>query len=268
MTSETAHNLQKSQSLAFVEMRCASRSSSCYSTHSHDEFSLGMIDQGQAIYKNQGQQHHIGAGATVTINPGDAHSCNPQQGSWSYRMLFIDSHWLGNLQTQLFAKPVGDYWGFEQHYLTTSKPQDFDQLYLALLNGNSPLEAETLLMEYCQGLFAQPAVTLASAGAKKLQPVKDRIMDGLELNLPLAEYCQLADLSPHHLIRSFKKSYGQSPHAYQLDQRIKRAKLLLKQGQALADVANSLGFADQSHFQRNFKKRTAVTPRQYQQAFA
>jgi len=267
MASEPAHNLQKSKSLAFVEMRRASRSSSCYSTHSHDEFSLGMIDQGQAIYKNQGQQHHIGAGATVTINPGDAHSCNPQQGSWSYRMLFIDSAWLGNLQAQLFDQPVGDYWGFEQHYLIENMRQQYDQLYFSLLNGNSSLEAETLLIEYCQGLFAQPEVNLASAGAKKLLPVKERIMDSLALNLPLEEYCQLADLSPHHLIRSFKKSYGQSPHAYQLDQRIKRAKLLLKQGEALADVANSLGFADQSHFQRNFKKRTAVTPRQYQQAF-
>lgn len=58
--------------------------------------------------------------------------------------------------------------------------------------------------------------------------------------------------------------YGQTPHAYQIDQRINRAKQLLKRGEPIADVALQLGFADQSHFQRQFKQRLATTPRHYQ----
>jgi AraC-like DNA-binding protein len=67
-------------------------------------------------------------------------------------------------------------------------------------------------------------------------------------------------------LRSFKQAYGQTPHAFQLDQRINQGKQLLKRGGSLADVAHSLGFADQSHFQRHFKRRHAVTPRVYQQS--
>ncbi|MDX1344059.1 MAG: helix-turn-helix transcriptional regulator, partial [Reinekea sp.] len=66
------------------------------------------------------------------------------------------------------------------------------------------------------------------------------------------------------LIRSFKARFGQTPHAYQLDSRIKRAKQLLRSGQALSSVALELGFADQAHFQRHFKRRLAVTPKVYQ----
>nr|WP_231665501.1 MULTISPECIES: helix-turn-helix domain-containing protein [unclassified Pseudoalteromonas] len=57
------------------------------------------------------------------------------------------------------------------------------------------------------------------------------------------------------MIRSFKQTYGLSPHAYQLDKRIKKAKNLLKSGHSIIETSHLLGFADQSHLQRNFKKR-------------
>lgn len=92
-------------------------------------------------------------------------------------------------------------------------------------------------------------------------------MDQLGSNWSLEKFSEESGLSRYHLIRSFKDRYGQSPHAYQLDQRIKKAKSLLQDGTSLADTALQLGFADQSHFQRNFKKRVAVTPKQYQSFF-
>jgi AraC-like DNA-binding protein len=42
---------------------------------------------------------------------------------------------------------------------------------------------------------------------------------------------------------------------------------LLKAGNTLTDASGQLGFADQAHFQRHFKKRTAITPKQYQSFF-
>ena len=78
---------------------------------------------------------------------------------------------------------------------------------------------------------------------------------------------QESGLSRFHLIRSFKQTCGLSPHAYQLDERIKQAKNLLKSGYSILDTSHLLGFADQSHLQRNFKKRLAVTPKQYQAFF-
>jgi len=42
---------------------------------------------------------------------------------------------------------------------------------------------------------------------------------------------------------------------------------MLKSGQAISQVAYELGFSDQAHFQRQFKKRLAVTPKYYQSHF-
>jgi len=55
-----------------------------------------------------------------------------------------------------------------------------------------------------------------------------------------------------------------TPHAYQLDLRINRARQLLRRGDAPADVAQQLGFADQSHFHRAFRQRVALTPGAFQ----
>lgn len=266
MNRVKSHKMCNSLALDFVEMRIANHSDSCYSTHSHDEFSFGVVDSGFANYSNGQKKYDIAQGTTVTINPGDAHSCNPKVGAWCYRMLFVDTQWISAVQQDI-CKTATDYSPFEQHLLQDKQSyQAFSALFSLLLVEENALLAEGLLVEYCAKLF-NPAAVFENARDSDVSLVQQKIMDQLEQPLTLTELCQLVNLSPFHLIRSFKKRYGQSPHAYQLDQRIKRARLLLKSGLGLADIALTLGFSDQSHFQRNFKKRTALTPRQYQQFF-
>jgi AraC-like DNA-binding protein len=53
------------------------------------------------------------------------------------------------------------------------------------------------------------------------------------------------------------------PHEYQLQVRIARAKSALRTGSPIAQVALDMGFADQSHFTRVFKRLVGGTPAQY-----
>ena len=94
---------KKSDVLPFVELRPDCLSTACYPAHSHDEFSFGVIDSGIADYHNLNQRNRIGAGDTVIINPADIHSCNPMVGDWSYRMLFVDTNWIGQLQSEMLG---------------------------------------------------------------------------------------------------------------------------------------------------------------------
>ncbi|PCH82639.1 MAG: hypothetical protein COB90_00740 [Hyphomicrobiales bacterium] len=103
--------------LPHVELRTSRRTFAHYHTHTHDEFSFGVVDKGSSKYINQRQIARIYPGQHVTINPGEAHSCNPESGPWSYRMVYIDAGWIGNWQQQAgvsasnadyqhFVKPV------------------------------------------------------------------------------------------------------------------------------------------------------------------
>lgn len=260
---------KRSDALPMVEMRRANRSSACYHTHSHDQFSFGVIDAGQADYHNQGQHNHIGVGTTVTINPADSHSCNPQAGNWSYRMLFVDTDWVGQVQQQICDSQAFDYLAFTQPLRDDSASyRSFSQLFQSLLDESNPFAAESLLIEFFERQFSaqQPGRhrLVDQSGVKR---VKELIMDRLDSNLSLDQFSAQTGLSRYHLIRSFKQIYGQPPHAFQLNQRINRARTLLREGTSLIDTAAQLGFADQSHFQRNFKKRMALTPKQYQTFF-
>jgi AraC-like DNA-binding protein len=82
----------------------------------------------------------------------------------------------------------------------------------------------------------------------------------------LAALSSVAGLSRFELIRRFQQQNGLTPHAFQRDLRIERARRLLDGGAAGAAVAADCGFADQPHFSRVFKRIVGVTPGQYARA--
>ncbi|MBR9829366.1 MAG: AraC family transcriptional regulator, partial [Oceanospirillales bacterium] len=254
-----------------IDMRRANQSSACYQAHAHDEFSFGTIDVGSASYRNSGQCHQASKGMLVTINPGDVHACNPDRGVWSYRMLFIDTAWLGQLQAELFAPSTVDYRPFRADYQTGEHLyQAFDRLYNQLSHPSQALAAESELIEFICPLLAGNPISINARHKRlpELQRVSELIMDRLEDNLTLEVLSEASGLSRYQLIRLFRQHYGLPPHAWQLDQRIRRARTLLKQPHtSLGEVALQLGFADQAHFQRHFRQRTALTPGQFQAFF-
>jgi AraC family transcriptional regulator len=84
--------------------------------------------------------------------------------------------------------------------------------------------------------------------------------------LSLTDIAGSAHLSPFHLARLFKQSLGVSPHQYLIQVRVNNARWLLSAGsgeRSLAEVASAVGFADQSHLTRHFKRVTGLTPRQF-----
>jgi len=60
-----------------------------------------------------------------------------------------------------------------------------------------------------------------------------------------------------------KEAWGISPSRLQMDARLTRARELLRQGIAVAEVARQCGFADTSHLGRAFRKDSGLTPREY-----
>jgi AraC family transcriptional regulator len=91
-------------------------------------------------------------------------------------------------------------------------------------------------------------------------------MENLEGSPTQEQMAAVAHLSPYHFARQFKAATGLSPHQYLIARRIERAKHLLQADDevCLAEVAQRVGFFDQSHFSSHFKRIVGVTPRQFQ----
>lgn len=94
------------------------------------------------------------------------------------------------------------------------------------------------------------------------------IHDNYARGLRLADIAAAAHLSPFHLIRMFRKSTGKTPHQYLIQVRVNMARSLLSAGAgsgSLADIAAAVGFVDQSHLTRHFKRVLGLTPKQVRQ---
>lgn len=84
-----------------------------------------------------------------------------------------------------------------------------------------------------------------------------------------AELAKAAGTSVRGLERAFDRDYGLSPQQYLRRLRMQTAcQLLVSSRLALAQVADRCGFADQSHFTRDFRSLTGMTPRTYRLTFA
>lgn len=93
---------------------------------------------------------------------------------------------------------------------------------------------------------------------------KEFIRAHLHLNVSVAELAASAQLSSSHFIRRFKLATGLAPHQYLNRCRVERAKELLGSADlTIAEVAQEVGFFDQSHLIRHFKYWVGVTPKTY-----
>jgi transcriptional regulator GlxA family with amidase domain len=85
--------------------------------------------------------------------------------------------------------------------------------------------------------------------------------------LPLAGLAELAGLSIWRFSTVFRERLGMPPHRYIRVLRVRRAQALLEEGMPAAIVAGEVGFYDQSHLARCFKRVCNMTPSQYQAGF-
>ncbi|MFP3991786.1 AraC family transcriptional regulator [Streptomyces sp. E11-3] len=85
----------------------------------------------------------------------------------------------------------------------------------------------------------------------------------IHTGISLREAATTLHVHSTHVIRCFKQTYGLPPHAYLTGKRIDQARRLLLDGRRPAEVATTVGFHDQAHLNRHFKRHVGTTPARY-----
>lgn len=98
--------------------------------------------------------------------------------------------------------------------------------------------------------------------------VLDYINEYLDQDIRLTDLAQLLGMSQFHFSYLFKRSLGIPPYQYLLQQRIERAKQLLKQtDKSIVNIAFACGFNSHSHLSKQFRQLTGMTPKAFRATY-
>lgn len=226
-----------------------------YPAHTHDAWTLLLIDRGAVRYALDGGEH-IAAPATLSILPPDI----PHDGRsaiagepFRKRVLYLDVAWLPRrLDAAAASEPD----------LDRAAAGAARRVHAALASPGDEFAAESELALLRARVLAHlragsGAVRRDDPLARRLRAVLD---DRFAERLTVAELGEQLHAHPSHLIRAFSRAYGISPHRYVTGRRVDLARRLLVSGARPAEAAASAGFHDQAHLTRHFRRVLGATP--------
>ena len=94
--------------------------------------------------------------------------------------------------------------------------------------------------------------------------VRNFIANNLDGELKLELLAHISFISKFHLLRLFRKYYGQTPQQHLTDKRIEKSKEHLKRGMKITETCFAVGFECPCSFSTLFKSRTGLTPTEFQ----
>ena len=101
---------------------------------------------------------------------------------------------------------------------------------------------------------------------QRLVQARDLLHAEAARNPSLADLAAEVRISRAHFARQFAETFGTSPHQYLIELRIDRAKRALAAGASVTEVCYDVGFASIGTFSSTFRRRTGLSPREWQRA--
>lgn len=114
-------------------------------------------------------------------------------------------------------------------------------------------------------ISARPVSSLNYA-QRQMYQLRDYLHDRIACDIGLDDISSYCGIDRFRLSRLFMKTFGLSPHAYLVRLRLRTARTLLSRGEKPALVASKVGFSDQSHMGRWFKRAYGLSPAAYQRS--
>jgi AraC-like DNA-binding protein len=231
-----------------------------YPPHTHDTWNVFVVDEGQIRYDLDRQHRGAGGSMVGVLPPHVVHDGRPATSrGYRKRVLYFDTSLLSEgLVGRAVDAPCIEDIGLRRR---------LDVLHERLRHPDEALEAETHLAFVAERIKVHLEGHTDEDDPGRTSELAERLRELLDTHefevVTLAAAGELLGASPAHLVRCFSQTFGIAPHAYVLGRRIEAARQRLLEGEPIVQVAAAVGFCDQAHFTRHFKRHVGTTPGRY-----
>ncbi len=251
--------------------------------HWHNEMEIVVVDEGDFEETIDFETYHIRKGDIVLVPPCMLHSFKQFEEEKSvFRSIIFDlSIVTGNNTDACSIKYFTPF--LENRYISpavisSSKPhyEELRAIVTELLDIYSEkkecfeLKLKAKLFELFYLLFCyffegeENANAIKSGTTKSVKMILDYISANYMYPITIEELAETVNLSKHYFMRFFKKYMGMTCIEYINDYRLNiAANLLLTTRMRITEVAASIGITNLSYFNRIFKKKYHITPKEY-----
>lgn len=237
--------------------------------HVHHTYTIGIVESGSRVIRQQGTETVVHGGAGFVIEPGQPHSCATLHTSGhTYTIISANKDLMESLASEISGR-TGRVPRFrEMVFHDRELFERIRQLWNDQREDRSADRFPDCLIPILRTLISHHGRTFflerpPAAEYSSVWEVRRYLEENSHRNLSQWEIAEVAGLSEFHFSRTFRRIIGVPPHAYHLRIRIRRAQELLSQGASIVSAALETGFVDQSHFTHCFKKTVGVSPGRY-----
>ena len=254
-----------------------------YPMHWHEEMEVVYVESGEYDEYIDLENDHVKTGDIILINPCQLHSFKQSE---DYRTIFrtvifnfnmlmgnntdaCSLKYLTPFVEGMYINPV-HITPYQPHYeelknsvLSLIHEYDKKQDYYELKIKSELFNMFHVLFSY----FFKPEMhepSIKSNTTRNIKTILDYIDENYMNTITIDELAECVNLSKHYFMRFFKRYMGMTCIEYINDYRLNVAtNLLLSSGMQITEVAAKIGITNLSYFNRIFKKKYNMTPKEY-----
>ncbi|WAS91145.1 helix-turn-helix transcriptional regulator [Nannocystis punicea] len=252
----------RGQSLPDVEVHRGVRVRDAFERHFHAEAHVIHVLAGARVQTVGRRQHTLAPGDVLVIPPDEVHcGASSHREGWTFVSLYCSPVALERAADELAPDGAGESRRAVRPELDEHPGSGRLVTELAAALEDTPLAAQTawlaLASRLLRGRSEPPPRRRERALVKQVREFLDA---HLTAPVTLDQLAGVTGVSKEHVVRSFTADVGLAPHSYQINARIEQAKQSLLAGSTISEVALTLGFHDQSHFTRHFRRIVGISP--------
>ncbi len=230
-----------------------------YPRHTHDTWTVFVVDEGAIRYDLEARRRGAGGARVTLLPPHIVHDGRAATAAgFRKRVLYIET---SALDERLIGPAVD-----EPDVSDPALVHELHALHRALGETDDALEAEERFAGVTSRLrrhLGDRSDTEPGGRSRVATNLRDLLDEHRFEPFTLAEASRTLHVSPAQLVRCFTRAFGIAPHQYVLARRIDAARRGLLEGDSVAGVAARVGFHDQAHLTRHFRRHVGTTPARF-----